>query len=443
VCQTHYSHGRFAHFQPSVENPKMEWNAAWIDEVSTKVAILLTRLRTYGFFGKHPVNEMWWSTVIQRRVQHRTPGMLSPAATPAGALARTGRTGRIGKCIIFSNFIEAIDSAANSLSEALHGAGIYMRFTANLKGGMKERLEALRIFRDDPNICILLLDAVGAVGLDLSFVTHIFLLDPIWDKSLEDQVISRAHRLGAKQAIIVEKLIARGTVEQMMEAMTRESDEAAAPACADVLAKAAAGARETDAHDGDVGGSMQDGGDGSSSSGSSSFATSKRHRGDELKRQRETTKVQTILTGLRSLAYDAEEELGQGLRQGHISQPHASAFMQFSHAAAGLQAPSAEHDIYSRAINPDSQHCIPQERKTSFFGAEEYQGSISGYVFKAGEHGLGYYLDPQGLLRGSGAGIAAQVQTPCAQNTQQMQPAGGAETELQGERATKRVRFLD
>jgi hypothetical protein len=37
MCQQTYSHGRFAHFQPSVENPKMEWNADWIDAVSTKV----------------------------------------------------------------------------------------------------------------------------------------------------------------------------------------------------------------------------------------------------------------------------------------------------------------------------------------------------------------------------------------------------------------------
>ncbi len=30
----------------------------WIESVSTKVAILLTRLRTLGFFNKLPVNEV-------------------------------------------------------------------------------------------------------------------------------------------------------------------------------------------------------------------------------------------------------------------------------------------------------------------------------------------------------------------------------------------------
>ena len=41
--------------------------------------------------------------------------------------------GATGKCIVFSNFIEAIDSVSNSISEALDGKGCYMRFTANLK----------------------------------------------------------------------------------------------------------------------------------------------------------------------------------------------------------------------------------------------------------------------------------------------------------------------
>ena len=185
VCDMRYSHGRFAHFQPSVENPRMEWNANWIDQVSTKVALLLTRLRGYGFFGKLPVNESWWANVVQRRVRHRA--LKVPQSSGSSSVV-SNRVGKTGKCIIFSNFIEAIDSVTWSLSEALHGVGIYMRFTANVKGGMRERIAALQSFRDDPDICILLLDGVGALGLDLSFVSHIFLLDPIWDKSLEDQV---------------------------------------------------------------------------------------------------------------------------------------------------------------------------------------------------------------------------------------------------------------
>lgn len=41
-------------------------------------------------------------------------------------------------------------------------------------------------------------------------------MDEIWDKSLEQQVISRAHRMGASQAVVVEQLWMRGSVESQM-----------------------------------------------------------------------------------------------------------------------------------------------------------------------------------------------------------------------------------
>lgn len=37
----------------------------------------------------------------------------------------------------------------------------------------------------------------GSHGLDLSFVTRIFLLERIKDKALQEQIISRANRMGA------------------------------------------------------------------------------------------------------------------------------------------------------------------------------------------------------------------------------------------------------
>jgi hypothetical protein len=35
---------------------------------------------------------------------------------------------------------------------------------------------------------VLLLSPLGAHGLDLSFVTHVFIMDEIWDKAMEEQV---------------------------------------------------------------------------------------------------------------------------------------------------------------------------------------------------------------------------------------------------------------
>jgi SNF2 family DNA or RNA helicase len=39
-------------------------------------------------------------------------------------------------------------------------------------------------------------------------------VQPLLDRSLEEQVVSRAHRMGARQPITVETLIMKGTAEE-------------------------------------------------------------------------------------------------------------------------------------------------------------------------------------------------------------------------------------
>jgi hypothetical protein len=66
-----------------------------------------------------------------------------------------------------------------------------------------------------------LLSNDGSEGLDLSFVTHIFFLEEIWDQALMDQAVARAWRMGAKSAVEVETLFAENTVEETMEELER------------------------------------------------------------------------------------------------------------------------------------------------------------------------------------------------------------------------------
>ena len=55
----------------------------------------------------------------------------------------------------------------------------------------------------DEGASVMLLEEDGSTGLDLSFVTDIFLLERIEDPALESQVISRAHRMGAEGPVTV------------------------------------------------------------------------------------------------------------------------------------------------------------------------------------------------------------------------------------------------
>ncbi len=76
--------------------------------------------------------------------------------------------------------------------------------------------------RKDPNVFILLMGTSrGSVGLDLSFVEYMILLEPFWDAALEKQVISRAHRMGATAPVHVERLVMKDSVEAEMLALTK------------------------------------------------------------------------------------------------------------------------------------------------------------------------------------------------------------------------------
>ena len=63
--------------------------------------------------------------------------------------------------------------------------------------------------QDDPQHSVLLMDESGSVGLDLSFASHVFIMEPLENASLEEQVISRAHRMGAQADVQVETLVMR------------------------------------------------------------------------------------------------------------------------------------------------------------------------------------------------------------------------------------------
>ena len=101
------------------------------------------------------------------------------------------------KVIVFSQFFEFLDRVAVDLIQS----GIkFERFWG------KRKAHALKRFRILNDVRVLLLTKEGSHGLDLSFVTHIFLMDTIEDRALEEQVISRAYRMGSKQSVVVDQV---------------------------------------------------------------------------------------------------------------------------------------------------------------------------------------------------------------------------------------------
>jgi len=135
-----------------------------------------------------------------------------------------GKAGKpVTKAIIFSQFWPHLLLLERSLNMAVDDPQTQVaqyRTTRDDKYGKSltqaEKAAELYRFWKDPRCGVLLMDESGALGLDLSFVQYVFLMEPIRDKSLEEQVISRAHRMGATREVTVEIIAMKATYEEAM-----------------------------------------------------------------------------------------------------------------------------------------------------------------------------------------------------------------------------------
>ncbi|CAK4675164.1 hypothetical protein LEN26_015467 [Aphanomyces euteiches] len=194
VCGAMYDWEKFQELQPG-------FHYQWSDDERNSAQAAVAAA-PHGILNP---DEHVWSSSKGLYVLERIQTLLK---TPAAELSRPI------KCIIFSDFKEHIFRIRPDFT----CAGVQHVSFVSGEVNMAKRIKHLAAFRANDNIHVLFMTEIGAIGLDLSFVTHIFLMDEIWDKSVEQQVIARAHRMGATDSVVVEQLEMRGS----MEALVRE-----------------------------------------------------------------------------------------------------------------------------------------------------------------------------------------------------------------------------
>lgn len=121
-----------------------------------------------------------------------------------------------GKAILFSQWTKTIDWLEERLRQ--FGCMVY-------HGGVphKKREPILDQFKNDPSKHIILMSyGTGAVGLNLQFCGYVFLYDRWWNPAIEDQAVNRAHRVGVKTKVIVNKFICQDTVEERIDRVLQE-----------------------------------------------------------------------------------------------------------------------------------------------------------------------------------------------------------------------------
>ncbi|XP_006646686.1 F-box protein At3g54460 [Oryza brachyantha] len=205
--------------QPSYKQD--DWDPDWQSTTSSKVAYLVEKLR-----GLRAEN------IKHGCSSNRNNG----ACLSSQSSCQDHNKGRLphpmpDKVIIFSQFLEHIHVIEQQLTiSGITYAGMYSPMPLGSKRS------SLMKFKDDPACMALVMDGTAALGLDLSFVSYVFLMEPIWDRSMEEQVISRAHRMGATRPIFVETLAMRGTIEEQMLKLLQDSN-----ACRQMVNKGTSG----------------------------------------------------------------------------------------------------------------------------------------------------------------------------------------------------------
>ncbi|KAF1974534.1 hypothetical protein BU23DRAFT_567350 [Bimuria novae-zelandiae CBS 107.79] len=119
------------------------------------------------------------------------------------------------KSIIFSCWTHTLDL----IGAYLKGHSIeYRRIDGECPTAKREKI--LDEFAHNRQLRVLIMTTgTGAVGLNLTMANHVFLVEPQWNPSVENQAIARALRLGQEQAVQVTRYVVNRTIEQDMRSL--------------------------------------------------------------------------------------------------------------------------------------------------------------------------------------------------------------------------------
>ena len=87
----------------------------------------------------------------------------------------------------------------------------------------KQRENIIESFQNEKEANIFLISLkTGGFGLNLTKASYVFLLDPWWNPSVENQASDRVHRIGQDQKVFVVRLVMHHTVEEKMMSLKKK-----------------------------------------------------------------------------------------------------------------------------------------------------------------------------------------------------------------------------
>ncbi len=125
------------------------------------------------------------------------------------------------KALVFSSFTKALEIVSGKLKEK----GIKHGFLYGASSS-EERIAMAKEFNEDPEDSVMLVSLkAGGTGLNLIGADTVFLLDPWWNLSAEEQAFARAHRIGQNKNVSIFRLVCEQTVEEKVLALQKKKKE--------------------------------------------------------------------------------------------------------------------------------------------------------------------------------------------------------------------------
>jgi SNF2 family DNA or RNA helicase len=192
------------------ETEKSSIRNAIIDQISTQgynrsaIAILrgLTRLRQVA---NHPLMIDETTTSESGKFEEITRSIES--------IVSEGH-----KILVFSSFVKHLKLIAKHLDSTKIPYEM-------LTGATQNRKEVVERFQNNDEIKLFLISIkAGGVGLNLTAADYIFILDPWWNPAVENQALSRAHRIGQDKNTFVYRFISLNTVEEKIQRLQEKKE---------------------------------------------------------------------------------------------------------------------------------------------------------------------------------------------------------------------------
>lgn len=112
------------------------------------------------------------------------------------------------KVLIFVNYLSSIESICESLEK---NNIKYLKMT----GQTKDRQQIVDKFQNSSRYKVFVMTLkTGGIGLNLTSADKIFIYDPWWNKTVENQATDRAYRMGQDKTVFSYKLILKDSIEE-------------------------------------------------------------------------------------------------------------------------------------------------------------------------------------------------------------------------------------